>query len=121
MSLEFTLAGLEFSLFQNTHRTVTVTAQSLSWWPITQIILASLLAMYLVGWLEDFRRVRDLKAEPSSTQKVIIITKNEAWERIHPRRAHARLWATAVPARRQEIARTDPPVDDGVMLTGSEF
>ena len=53
-----------------------------AWWPLTQIVMAGLLVTYLVGIVQDFQRVRDLRAEPSPPSK-IIITKNEAWQRIH--------------------------------------
>jgi hypothetical protein len=51
---------------------------------MTQLILGGLLLTYLVGVVQDFQRVRDLRAEPSSLSK-IIITKHEAWQRIYPR------------------------------------
>jgi hypothetical protein len=84
MSIEYTLAQFELSLARISDPPATMAAQSHAWWSLTQIALGGLLFLYLVGWVQDFERVRDLRAEPSPFQKVII-TKNQAWERVRPR------------------------------------
>lgn len=53
------------------------TGRALSW-----IVTAGLLMTYLVGWAQDLQRLSRLEAEPSPPYK--IITKQEAWQRIHP-------------------------------------
>lgn len=50
-------------------------------WILGKCVLAGLLLMYLVGWAQDFARVRELKAEPAPPLK--IITKYQAWQRIY--------------------------------------
>jgi len=62
-----------------------------AWWPLTQIVMAGLLVTYLVGIVQDFQRVRDLRAEPSPPSK-IIITKNEAWQRIYSHPVRPGVW-----------------------------
>jgi hypothetical protein len=52
-------------------------------WVLSRLALTGLLLAYLAGWLQDFKRVRSLEAEPTPPSKVI--TKYEAWERIYPR------------------------------------
>ncbi len=48
-----------------------------------KLVLTGILLVYLVGWVQDFQRVRHLEAEPTPPSKVI--GKYEAWERIYPR------------------------------------
>ncbi|MFB3816408.1 MAG: hypothetical protein ACE147_01980 [Candidatus Methylomirabilales bacterium] len=52
-------------------------------WGLVQVVVACLLAAYLVGWIEDFQRVSQLSAEPPPPLKKVVVTKNEAWERIY--------------------------------------
>jgi hypothetical protein len=47
----------------------------------SKLLLASFLALYLVGWAQDLQRLSQLEAEPSPPSKVI--SKYEAWNRIH--------------------------------------
>lgn len=54
-------------------------------WALGKLILTGLLLTYLVGWVQDFQRIRRLEAEPTPPSKVI--TKYQAWERIYPRPA----------------------------------
>jgi hypothetical protein len=54
--------------------------------------LAGFFATYVVGAVQDFQRVRELRAEPPPLAKIIVITKNEAWQRIHSRAAQSRGW-----------------------------
>ncbi|MCK7535625.1 MAG: hypothetical protein MZV63_33870 [Marinilabiliales bacterium] len=60
------------------------------------------LVAYLVGMVQDFQRIRDLRAEPSPLSKTII-TKHEAWQRVNALSAR-----TGVLARIQRVARTLP-------------
>ncbi len=50
---------------------------------LAKLVLVGLVLTYLVAWVQDFQRIRRLKAEPTPPSKVI--TKYEAWERIYPR------------------------------------
>lgn len=52
-------------------------------WVLGKLLLTGLLLIYLVGWVQDFQRIRRLEAEPTPPSRVI--TKYEAWERIYPR------------------------------------
>lgn len=54
-------------------------------WVLGKLVLTGLLVTYLVGWVQDFQRIRRLEAEPTPPSKVI--TKYEAWQRIYPRPA----------------------------------
>ncbi len=88
MSIEYTIAQFELSLARISVSPATVAGQSAPWWPLTQILLGALLLLYLVGWVQDFERVRDLRAEPSPFRKVII-TKSQAWDRIRIRQGRS--------------------------------
>ena len=50
---------------------------------LARLLLMGLLLAYLAGWVQDFQRIRQLRAEPSPPFKVI--TKYEAWQRIYSR------------------------------------
>jgi hypothetical protein len=50
-------------------------------WILGKLLLAGLLAVYAAGWVQDVQRIRRLEAEPTPPSK--IITKQEAWQRIH--------------------------------------
>jgi len=52
-----------------------------SGWFLGKLVLTGLLITYLVGWVQDFQRVRRLEAEPTPPPK--ITTKQEAWQRIY--------------------------------------
>ena len=91
MSIEYTLPRIDTTLVRLPDVPATLAVQPQRWWALTQIVLAGLLLMYLVGMVQDFQRVRDLRAEPSPLSK-IIITKNEAWQRIYARSARSSVW-----------------------------
>ena len=84
MSIEFALTQVETALVRLPDTPANVAVSPRAWWGTTQIVLGALLLTYLVGMVQDFQRVRDLRAEPSALSKVII-TKHEAWQRIYPR------------------------------------
>ena len=86
MSIEFPLPRLETTLLNPPTPPAALAAQPRTWWPLTQAILAGLLLTYLFGMVQDIQRVRDLRAEPSLSAKVVI-TKYEAWQRIYSRPA----------------------------------
>lgn len=52
-------------------------------WGLSQVVLACVLAAYLVGWIQDFQRVSHLSAEPPPALKKVVITKWEAWDRVY--------------------------------------
>jgi hypothetical protein len=84
MSFDYTLPRIDTTLVKLPDTPATLAVEPQRWWALTQIVLAGLLVAYLVGMVQDFQRVRDLRAEPSPLSK-IIITKNEAWQRIYSR------------------------------------
>jgi hypothetical protein len=84
MSIEFALTQVETALVKLPDAPANVAVSPRAWWGMTQLALGGLLISYLLGMVQDFQRVRDLRAEPSALSKVII-TKHEAWQRIYPR------------------------------------
>ena len=50
-------------------------------WALGKLLLAGFLLIYILGWVEDFQRIRRLEAEPTPPSK--IITKLQAWQRIY--------------------------------------
>jgi hypothetical protein len=117
MSIEYTLAEFESSLARISVWPATVAVPSRAWWSMTQTVLGGLLLLYLAGLFQDFERVRDLRAEPVPTS-MVIITKNQAWERVHPRPVRPRAVAAAGPAWRHEEAglSADPPDDAALAM-----
>ena len=102
MPLECTLPRIDRALVQAPDPPARLTVHARRWWGVlTHLALASLLAAYVVGMVQDFQRVRDLRAEPSALSKIVIITKNEAWNRIYARTAQNHDW--------QLSARADTP------------
>jgi len=84
MSIEYALTQVETALVKLPDAPASLAVSPSAWWGMTQLVLGGLLVTYLVGMVQDFQRVRDLRAEPSALTKVII-TKHEAWQRIYPR------------------------------------
>lgn len=91
MEIKYSLPQLQTALGTPKDVPAIVAVPPRAWWPLTQIVMAGLLVTYLVGIVQDFQRVRDLRAEPSPPSK-IIITKNEAWQRIHSHPARLGAW-----------------------------
>ena len=91
MSFENTLPRFDTELVKLPDAPATLAVEPQRWWALTQIVLAALLVTYLVGMVQDFQRVRDLRAEPSPLSK-IIITKNEAWQRIYASSVRSGIW-----------------------------
>jgi hypothetical protein len=119
MSIEHTLAQFDLSLVRISDRPAMVAASSRAWWPLTRIVLGVLLFSYLMGCIQDYQRVRDLRAEPSPSSKVII-TKNEAWERLRHRPARPHIRAAVVPSWEREVARPlgNTSEDAGLAMMG---
>ncbi len=69
-------------------------------WFLAKFLLTLLLLTYLIGWVQDFQRIRRLEAEPTPPYK--IITKYEAWRRIHHRLTRLPLRPSPVLARQSE-------------------
>ncbi len=82
MLIETTLEEREVSLAGSATANSSLTAWLRSSWLLGKLLLTGLLLTYLVGWVQDFQRIRRLEAEPTPPYKVI--SKNEAWRRIHP-------------------------------------
>ena len=91
MSFDYTLRRIDTTLVELPDAPATLAVEPQRWWALTQIVLAGLLVAYLVGMVQDFQRVRDLRAEPSPLSKVII-TKNEAWQRIYSHSVRSGVW-----------------------------
>ncbi len=85
MLIETTMEEREVSLAGSATVTSALTVWLRSGWFLGKLLLTGLLLTYLVGWAQDFQRIRQLEAEPTPHYKVI--SKNEAWHRIHPRPA----------------------------------
>ncbi len=79
-------------------------------WILGKLVLAGLLATYLVGWMQDFQRVRRLTAVPTPPFK--IITKYEAWQRIYRRSVPVAHPYGPSPHRGLETLRTDGSLRD---------
>jgi hypothetical protein len=88
MSIEYALTQIDARLVRLTDTPATLTLPPTAWWSLTQVALLVLLIAYCVGMVQDVQRVRDLQAESPSLSK-IIITKNEAWQRIYGRLARS--------------------------------
>ena len=88
MSMEFTLARIETTFLSPPQAPAGLAIPPRAWRPLAQVALAGFLLAYVYGMVQDFQRVRNLQAEPSTSPKVVI-TKNEAWERIYPRPARS--------------------------------
>ena len=82
MLIETTLEEREVGLIGAAPATSALTVWLRSSWLLGKLLLTGLLLTYLVGWVQDFQRISRLEAEPSPPYKVI--SKNEAWRRIHP-------------------------------------
>lgn len=100
MPIEYTLPRIDATLGKLSDSPANLTVEPQRWWDVTQVVLAGLLVAYLVGMVQDFQRVRDLRAEPLPLSK-IVITKQEAWQRIHAISARSGVW--------QMSARADAP------------
>jgi hypothetical protein len=92
MSIEYALTHFETSVVQFSKVPANMAVRANDWWTMTQIVLATFFAIYIVGAVQDFQRIRELRAEPSPLAKIVVITKNEAWQRIHARAATAHGW-----------------------------
>ena len=120
MSIEYTLVQFEIALANPANKPATMAVSTRTWWSLCQIALGCLLLTYLMGCFQDFQRVRDLRAEPSLSSKVII-TKREAWERVHPRHARPTGMAAAVRAWRPEVVQPLPNPPDDARLAMLDF
>jgi len=52
-------------------------------WILGKLTLAGLLLTYMAGWVQDLQRLTLLEAQPTPPSKVI--SKREAWQRVHKR------------------------------------
>jgi hypothetical protein len=100
MPFDYTLPRIDTTLVKLPDAPATLSVEPQRWWALTQIVLAGLLVAYLVGMVQDFQRVRDLRAEPSPFPKTII-TKNEAWQRIYSRSVRSGVWQISARAGTQ--------------------
>ena len=83
MHIETTIEDAEVSLGSlpavNRTRTIRLRAGLF----LGRLVIAGLLVTYFVALVQDFQRIRRLEAEPTRPSKVI--SKYQAWERVHPR------------------------------------
>jgi hypothetical protein len=122
ISMENTLAEVGIRQFVFTTRKEALShAATRPTWPIVQVVLGGLLCAYLMGWVQDFQRIRDLRAEPVPLAKVVI-TKQEAWERIHAPRARRRvspqIRLTTIPSQLVTLAAIEPADATELVLNG---
>ena len=96
MSIEYTLPRIDTTLVKLPDAPATLAVEPQRWWAITQVVLAGLLLAYVVGVVQDFQRVRGLRAEPPVLSK-IIITKNEAWQRVYAPSTRLEMQANSQP------------------------
>jgi len=80
MTIEYTLNQMEAVLGNSAKREGLQT--SLGW--CTRLVLGGLVAAFLIGLVQDAVRVASIQAEAESA-RVIVISKEEAWLRIHRR------------------------------------
>jgi hypothetical protein len=52
-------------------------------WILGKLTLAGLLLTYMAGWVQDLQRLTQLEAQPTPPSRVI--SKREAWQRVHKR------------------------------------
>jgi hypothetical protein len=64
-------------------------------WILGKLTLAGLLLTYMAGWVQDLQRLTQLEAQPTPPSKVI--SKREAWQRVH-KRSVSQLLTGAVPS-----------------------
>ena len=76
-------------------------------WALGKFVLVGLLLMYLVGWAQDFERVRRLEAEPAPPLK--IISKYQAWERIYRAPTRRATWTNALLSLNRQVVRAPDP------------
>ncbi len=81
MPLEFSLPQLEWVPASSGSGSVAPT-RFLVW--STRLLFGGVFAALLLGWGQDISKVAAIRAEPGPT-RVIVITKEEAWLRTHPR------------------------------------
>ena len=94
MTIEYTLSQMEAVLGNaSKHGQFHVT-----WGWCTRLVLGGLVAAFLIGAVQDAYRVAGIRAEPESTA-LIVISRDEAWLRIHRRLRPALLRPSAQPAR----------------------
>ena len=105
MSIEHTLAGIETALVKLPDTPDILAFSPRTLWSLTQILLGGVLLVYLLGVVQDFQRVRDLRAEPSTLSKVIV-TKNEAWQRIYVRPNRSGITDSGTRSRSPEAPRS---------------
>lgn len=92
MPIELTLTRLEATVVQFREVPANMAVRANDWWTLTLIVLAGFFITYVVGAVQDFQRIRDLRAEPSPFSQIIVITKNEAWKRIHSSAVQSHDW-----------------------------
>jgi hypothetical protein len=101
MPIEYALPKIDTTIGALSDAPATLAVQPQRWWALTQLALAGLLVAYLVGMVQDFQRVRDLRAEPSRLSK-IIITKQQAWQRVRAISARSGVWQLSARAGSHE-------------------
>jgi hypothetical protein len=80
MTIEYTLSQMEAVLGNSAKRP----GLQASWGWCTRLVLGGLVAAFLIGLVQDAVRVASIQAE-SESARVIVISKEEAWLRIHRR------------------------------------
>jgi len=76
MAWGFPKTGAELSL------TVPRFSLARATWALAQVVLACLLAIYFITWVQDLKRISRLHAKPAFGPKTVI-SKYEAWDRVY--------------------------------------
>jgi hypothetical protein len=82
MTMENTLSRLDSVLVNSPPVSFDRTSQSWGW--STRLLVGGLIVASLIGWAQGVHRVAVIRAE-LGPDPVVVITKEEAWLRIHPR------------------------------------
>ena len=88
-------------------------------WPIIQVVWGGCSAPTSWGWVQDFQRIRDLRAEPVALTKVVV-TKKEALDRMYAlRRRQGGQRASGRALRPVVVAASGAPGKTDRTLNGS--
>jgi hypothetical protein len=120
MTIEYTLAELEAVSVAVPDRPLIRAIPSWGWF--SRILLGGFLVAAVIGWVQDIHRVSALRAE-LRTAPVIVITKEEAWLRLHPRPAHTRVRGATIRSGAIPIPAVprDPALPEGAGAYAASF
>jgi hypothetical protein len=83
MPNEAVITELESTPSTTLRRQLPLTRLLQAGWILGKLTLVGLLVTYMLGWVHDLQRMTQLEAQPTHPLKVIVISKQEAWQRIY--------------------------------------